>query len=92
MNRLAHVLAPFAAAAAIVTAAATAASAEAVLPDVPDTDSSGSWSLSELEAVWPDLTDEVFFGIDSNGDGAVDAAELQAAIDYGVLVAPETDT
>jgi hypothetical protein len=92
MNRLAHVLAPFAAAATIAAAAATAATAQSVLPDVPDTDGSGSWSLSELQAIWTDLTDEVFFGIDSNGDGAVDAAELQAAIDYGVLVAPETDT
>lgn len=80
MKRFAIVLAPL--------ALASAAFAQ-TLPDVPDTDTSGNWSLVELQAVWTDLTEDGFKGIDANGDGAVDATELQAALDNGVIKAPE---
>lgn len=59
------------------------------LPEVPDTDGNGTWSLVELQAVWTDLTEDDFAAIDANADGAVDAAELQAALDAGVITAPE---
>lgn len=84
MKRIALVLAPF--------ALASAALAQATLPDVPDTDGNGSWSLVELQAVWTDLTEDTFKAIDTTADGAVDATELQAALDGGVIKAPEAAT
>lgn len=79
MKRFAIVMAPL--------ALASAAFAQ-TLPDVPDTDESGSWSLVELQAVWSDLTEDTFKSIDTSADGAVDATELQAALDGGVIKAP----
>jgi hypothetical protein len=76
MKRFAIVLAPF--------ALATAAFA-ADLPMVEDADASGSWSMAELQTVWADMTEDGFKAIDTNVDGAVDATELQAAWDNGVL-------
>lgn len=84
MKRIALVLAPF--------ALASAALAQATLPDVADTDGNGSWSLVELQAVWTDLTEDTFKAIDTTADGAVDATELQAALDGGVITAPEAAT
>ncbi|MBL9075574.1 EF-hand domain-containing protein [Tabrizicola sp.] len=83
MKRIALVLAPF--------ALASAALAQATLPDVPDTDGNGSWSLVELQAVWTDLTEDSFKAIDTSADGNVDATELQAALDGGVITAPATN-
>jgi EF hand len=82
MKRFAILLAP--------VVLASAAFAQATLPEVADTDGNGTWSLAELQAVWTDLTEETFAGIDANGDGAVDATELQAALDNNVIVAPDT--
>jgi hypothetical protein len=84
MKRIAILLAPF--------ALASAALAQATLPEVPDTDGNGSWSLVELQAVWTDLTEDGFKAIDTSADGAVDATELQAALDGGVITAPEAAT
>ncbi len=65
---------------------ASAAMAQGSIPPaVEDTDASGNWSLAELQAVWADLTEDGFNAIDTNIDGAVDAAELQAAWDNGLL-------
>ncbi|MDP3262190.1 MAG: EF-hand domain-containing protein [Tabrizicola sp.] len=58
------------------------------LPVVEDTDANGTWSLAELQAVWPELTEDAFKGVDANGDGAVDQTELKAALDNAVLTAP----
>jgi hypothetical protein len=80
MKRFALMLAPL--------ALASAAFAQASLPDVPDTDENGSWSLVELQAVWKDLTEDTFKAIDTGADGAVDATELQAAVDAGVIALP----
>ena len=84
MKRIALVLAPF--------ALASAALAQATLPDVSDTDGNGSWSLVELQAVWTDLNEDTFKAIDTTADGNVDATELQAALDGGVIKAPEAAT
>ena len=84
MKRIALVLAPF--------ALASAAFAQATLPEVADTDGNGSWSLVELQAVWTDLTEDTFKAIDTTADGNVDATELQAALDGGVIAAPEAAT
>lgn len=83
MKRFALALAPL--------ALASAAFAQ-TLPDVPDTDESGSWSLVELQAVWTDLTEDTFKSIDTSADGAVDATELQAAVDGGVIALPEASS
>jgi hypothetical protein len=80
MNRIALVLAPL--------AFASAAFAQTAMPEVADTDGNGTWSLVELQAVWTDMTEEQFTAVDANADGAVDATELQAALDNAVIVAP----
>lgn len=82
MTRIALFLAPL--------ALATAAVAQG-LPDDPDTDGNGTWSLVELQAVWTDLTEEGFAGIDANTDGQVDATELQTAVDNGVIALPAAE-
>ena len=52
-----------------------------------DTDGNGTWSLAELQVSYPDLTEETFGKVDANVDGAVDQAELAAAMADGVLPA-----
>jgi hypothetical protein len=52
---------------------------------VTDTDADGSYSLEELQIVYPELTEEVFDVIDANGDGGIDEDELAAAQAAGVL-------
>ena len=84
MKRFAIALAPL--------ALASAAFAQATLPEVADTDGNGSWSLVELQAVWADLTEDTFKAIDTSADGAVDATELQVALDGGVIKVPEAAT
>ena len=84
MKRIALALAPL--------ALASAAFAQATLPEVADTDGNGTWSLIELQAVWTDLTEDGFKAIDTNVDGAVDQTELQAALDGGVITVPEAST
>jgi EF hand len=78
MNKIAITLA------ALTSVAALAANAQTM---VTDTDGNGSYSMEELKAAYPDLTDEVFTSIDSNADGAIDATELKAAQDAGTLPA-----
>lgn len=62
---------------------AGAAAAQTVA--VPDTDGNGTYSMEELVAVYPDLTEDGFALIDANGDGSVDADELTAAQEAGTL-------
>ena len=81
MKRIALILAP--------VAFASAAFAQATLPEVADTDGNGTWSLVELQAVWTDMTEEGLAAIDANVDGAVDTTELQAALDNSVITVPE---
>ncbi|WP_347313304.1 EF-hand domain-containing protein [Defluviimonas sp. SAOS-178_SWC] len=50
-----------------------------------DADGTGNLSMSELQAVYPNLTEEGFTAIDTNADGAVDEAELAAAVEAGTL-------
>ncbi len=80
MKRIAILLAPL--------AFASAAFAQTALPEVADTDANGTWSLVELQAVWTDMTEETFTAVDANADGAVDTAELQAAVDNAVITVP----
>ena len=54
---------------------------------VTDTDGNGVYSMEELVAAYPDLTEETFKAADTNADGAVDADELKAAIEAGHIPA-----
>lgn len=64
--------------------AASAATAQAV---VEDTDGDGMYSMEELLAVFPALTEERYGEVDANGDGMVDAEELAVAQEAGLLAA-----
>lgn len=68
--------------AAILGLGATAAAAQTM---VEDTDGDGVYSMEELMVAFPDLTEEIFTTVDTNADGAVDADELAAAEEAGVL-------
>ncbi|MFN6951721.1 MAG: EF-hand domain-containing protein [Albidovulum sp.] len=69
---------------ALVIGLAFAGAAEAQTV-VTDTDGNGSFSIEELTAAYPDMTPGVFAQIDVNGDGAVDADELAAAREQGII-------
>ncbi len=76
----------FAYALALGLAGAGAALAQDALADL-DADKSGGLSLTELQAAYPKLDEAGFKAIDTNTDGAVDEAEMKAAVDAGTLVA-----
>lgn len=52
---------------------------------VEDADGDGSYSMEELMVVYPDLTEEVYAEVDTNDDEMVDAEELAAAEEAGLL-------
>lgn len=70
-------------AATIIALTATAVSAQSAM----DTDGDGLLSYNELLAAHPEMTEESFVSIDTNADGAVDADELQAGVEAGLLPA-----
>lgn len=70
--------------AALLGLGATAATAETL---VEDADGDGVYSMEELVVAFPDLTEETFGTIDADADGFIDAKELAAAEEAGVLVA-----
>lgn len=51
-----------------------------------DTDGDGRYSLAELRAFYPGLSEPVFVRIDLDGDGRVSPAEFRAAQDDGLLI------
>lgn len=54
-----------------------------------DANGDGLLSVTEVQAVYPDVTAEQFSAMDLNADGALDDAEVQAATEAGVMpVAP----
>jgi D-alanyl-D-alanine carboxypeptidase len=52
---------------------------------LPDANGDGVWSMEELTASVPDLTAETFTAIDTNADGSIDQAELDAAVAAGTI-------
>ncbi len=64
---------------AIATTGAVMASAEI------DADGDGLFSYDEMLAAFPELTEETYVAVDANADGMVDAEELAAAQDSGLL-------
>ena len=50
-----------------------------------DADGDGNVTLEELQAVYPEVTEDAFTTMDTDGDGVLSASEFQAAIDAGQL-------
>jgi Ca2+-binding EF-hand superfamily protein len=67
--------------------AAATTEAPAAATVVTDVDADGSFSMEELKAAFPDLTEEAFKAADANADGVVSAEELKAAQDAGNIPA-----
>lgn len=74
----------------ILTLAAVVAASAAVaqMADV-DQDGDGMVTYGEIVAVYPDVTEDQFAQLDTNGDGTLDDAEMTVAIEAGQLVMPE---
>ncbi len=68
--------------ATILGLALTPAFAETI---VEDADQSGGFSMDELKAAYPDLTEELFVLMDTDGSGEVSTDELIIARDEGVV-------
>lgn len=54
---------------------------------ITDADGNGSYSFEEMQAAFADLTQEVFDEADVNDDGQLDADELAAAQESGLIPA-----
>lgn len=52
---------------------------------IADTDGDGVYSMQELRAAFPALTERDFIAADSNADGAVDIEELAVAVEAGYI-------
>ncbi len=55
-----------------------------------DADGDGLVSMEEFAAAYPDLAEDTFTLVDANADGALDADEIAAATDAGLLPMSET--
>ena len=56
-----------------------------------DANGDGLLSVSEVQAVYPDVTAETFSAMDLNADGALDDSEVVAAQEAGVMPAAPSD-
>ena len=52
-----------------------------------DSNEDGVLSLAEVQAVYPDVTEDMFATADLNGDGALEDAEVKAAQEAGLMPA-----
>ena len=50
-----------------------------------DANGDGLLSVTEVQAVYPDVTAEQYSAMDLNADGALDDAEVQSAQEAGVM-------
>lgn len=67
---------------AVLALAAAQAQAETAIEDA---DGNGTHSMAEMQAAYPDMTEEAFSGADANADGELDADELAAAREAGSI-------
>ncbi|WP_076451279.1 EF-hand domain-containing protein [Roseivivax lentus] len=67
-----------------------AVSAHAMSPEI-DTDGDGKASLAELQAIFPELTEDLFREIDSDADGLVNDEEMMIAVGTEMLPAINSD-
>jgi hypothetical protein len=62
------------------------AAVPALAQDLPtDADGNGTWSMEELQATYPNLSEEVFAAMDTSADGQIDTAEFEAAMGANLL-------
>ena len=54
---------------------------------VTDTDGNGTFSIEEMKAAYPDITDALFKTLDVDASGQIDADELQAGRENGGIAA-----
>lgn len=52
-----------------------------------DANEDGVLSLAEVQAVYPDMTEDQFMSVDLNGDGMLEDAEVKAAQEAGLMPA-----
>jgi len=71
----------------ILATAVAALAASTAWSAVEDSNGDGMFSFEEMLVAYPTLSEETFISIDTNGDGAVDEAELASAMDAGMLPA-----
>jgi hypothetical protein len=76
---------------AAVLAALVAVSANAMNAEL-DTDGDGQASLSELQIMNPEITDDLFLELDTDVDGFLSDEEMTVAIEAGNLADPEADS
>lgn len=70
----------------LLTLIAFAASAlPAIAAEDADTNGDGVLSVEEVQAVWPEVTVEMFISMDTDGDGLLNDEEVAAAREYGNL-------
>lgn len=70
---------------AIALVIAAAGASPLLAQDMLDANEDGFLSLAELQAAYPDLTEEAFTEADANGDGVLDQDELAAAREAGLI-------
>jgi hypothetical protein len=56
-----------------------------------DANGDGLLSVTEVQAVYPDVTAEQFSAMDLNADGALDDVEVQSATEAGMMPAAPSD-
>lgn len=71
--------------AAIASFSAGAAFADDVV--VADTNADGAYSMEEVVAAYPAVTEEIFKAADTDANGSLSADELKAAVDAGSFAA-----
>jgi hypothetical protein len=50
-----------------------------------DTDGDGLYSFGEVQAVLPEMSEDIFMTLDVSGDGLLDADEIAVATQAGLL-------
>ena len=80
MTRKLTLIAPL----AVLTALAMPALAQDAAIDI---NGDGMYSFPEVQAVMPEMTEEDFTALDVSGDGLLDADEILAATEAGLLPA-----
>lgn len=71
-----------------IMAAMIAAPAFALTVSEVDTDGDSLISFTEMAAIYPDLTEDVFGEVDTSDDSMVDETELVTALESGMIEAP----
>ncbi|MEO3414809.1 EF-hand domain-containing protein [Roseovarius sp. CAU 1744] len=53
-----------------------------------DANGDGVMTVDEVQAVYPDITAEIFAEVDTNNDGVLDDAEMISGIENGLVPTP----